>query len=126
MIAHYHFTPRASKFEAILLAVLEKLHRPLLVFITPLGNAGAINTMGMKSCHVYLIAPKRVASSVLTQHSVYVKGLTHYLALSLSISFWAGVDCVCMVASVHIYPIMQLSSCCHSKRERKLCTKLKL
>lgn len=76
-----------SKFKAILLAMPEKLQWPLLVFITPLGNAGAINMMGMKSCHVYLTAPERVAGSVLTQHSAYVTGLTHYLALSLGISF---------------------------------------
>lgn len=120
------YTQRSvSKCKAILLAMPEKLHRLLLVFIPPLGNAGAINMMGMKSCHVYLTAPKREASSVLTQHSAYAKGLTHYPAL-FRITFWAGVDCIYLVTSPHIYPVTQLSSCCHSKREGKLYTKLKL
>lgn len=106
------YTQRSvSKFKAILLAMPEKLHKPLLVFITPLGNAGAINMMGMKSYHVYLTAPKRVASSVLTQHSAYITGLTHYLALSLGISLRAGADCVYMVPSLHTCSVIQLSSC---------------
>lgn len=96
------YTQRSvSKFKAILLAMPEKLHGPLLVFITPLGNTGAINMMGMKSCHVYLTAPRRVANLVLMQHSACVKGLTHHLAVSLRISVWAGTDCVCMVSSFY-------------------------
>lgn len=117
------YTQRSvSKCKAILLATPEKLHRLLLAFIPPLGNAGTINMMGMKSCHVYLTAPKRVASIV---HSAYVKGLTHCLALFLGITFWAGEDCVYLVASLCIYPVTQLS-CFHSKREGKLCTRLQL
>lgn len=105
------YTQRSfSKCEAILLAMPEKLHRLLLVFIPPLGNARAINMMGMKSGHVYLTAPKRVASSVLTQHPAYVKGLTHCLALFLGITFWAGARSVCLVTSLRIYPVKQLSS----------------
>jgi hypothetical protein len=94
------YTQRSvSKFKAILLAMPEKLHRLPLVFITPLGNVGAINMMRMKSFHVYLTAPRRVASSVLTQHAACVKGLTHYLVLSLGTSFWARANCVCMGTS---------------------------
>ena len=119
------YTQRSvSKCKAILLATPEKLHRLLLVFIPPLGNAGTINMMGMKSCHVYLTAPKRVASTVLTPPSAYVKDLTHCLALFLGITFWAGEDCVYLVASLPIYPVTQLSSCFHSKREGKLRTRL--
>lgn len=83
-----------SKFKAILLAMPEKLHRPLLVFITPLGNARAINMMRMKPCHVYLTAPRRAPNSVLTQHSAHVKGLTRCLILSKGTSFQSGADCV--------------------------------
>ena len=89
------YTQRSvSECRAILLAMTEILRRLLLVFIPPLGNAGAINMMGMESCHVYLTAPKRVASSALTLPSAYVKGLTCYLALSVGITFWAGACCV--------------------------------
>lgn len=121
------YTQRSvSECRAILLATPEKLHRLLLVFIPPLGNAGAINMMGMESCHVYLTAPKRVASSVLTLQSAYIKGLTRYLALSVGIMFWAGACCVYQVISLHIYPVTQLSSCFHSKREGKLYVKPQL
>lgn len=61
--------------------------------------------MRMKSCHVYLTAPRRVATSVLTQPLARVKGLTHYLVVSLGISFQAGSDCVCMVTSLQIHPL---------------------
>lgn len=95
MIAHYRFIlSSVSKFKAILLEVPEKLHRPLLVFITPLGNAGAINMMRMKSFHVYLTAPRRVPISVLTQHSAHVKDLTHHLVLSSGTVPCPGADCV--------------------------------
>lgn len=121
------YTQRSvSKCKAILLATPEKLHRLLLVFIPPWGNAGAINMMGVKSCHVYLTAPKRAASSVLTRQSAYVKGLARYLALSFGITFWAGAYCVYLVTSLHLYPVTQLSSCFHSKREGKLCVKPQL
>lgn len=112
MIAHYHFIPRDQSLSSRLFSqpCQKKLHRPLLAFITPLGNAGAINMMRMKSCHVYLTAPRRVASSMLTQPLAHVKGLTHYLVVSLGISFQADSDCVCMVTSLQIHPVTQLSS----------------
>ena len=103
------YTQRSvSKFKAIVLAMPEKLHRLLQLFITPLGDAGVINMMGMKSCHVYLIAPKRVASSVLTQHSADVTGLMHYLASSVWVSH-SGQEqtvCVCVVAILQIYLVI--------------------
>lgn len=68
-----HTQRSASEFKAIVLAMLEKLHKALLVFTKPSGNTGAINMMGVKPCHVCLTAPTRVAGS-LTQHSAYVKG----------------------------------------------------
>lgn len=49
-----------SEFKAILLAMPQKITQAILVFITPLGNTETINMMGIKSHHVYLIAPKTV------------------------------------------------------------------
>lgn len=119
------YTQRSvSKFKAILLAVPEKLHRPLLVFITPLGNAGAINMMRMKSFHVYLTAPRRVASSVLTQHSADFKDLTHHIVISSGTSLCAGAVCItCNSQDIMLYN----SFCCWPKMEKKkLCIKIKL
>lgn len=119
------YTQRSvSKFKAILLAVPEKLHRPLLVFITPLGNAVAINMMRMKSFHVYLTAPRRVASSVLTQHSVHVKDLTQHLVF-LQVLLSVQELTVCMTGSSQDTMLCN-SFCCQSKMEEKLYIKFKL
>lgn len=48
--------------------------------------------MRMKSFHVYLTAPRRVASSVLTQHSAHVKDLKHHLLLSSGTTLCSGAD----------------------------------
>lgn len=80
-----------------------KITQATTSFITPLGNAAAINMMRMKSFHVYLTAPRRVASSVLTQHSAHVKDLTHHLGLQVLLSVLELTVCMTGSSSILCY-----------------------